>query len=70
LVLGRLKQNNKTAYTFINVFQFVELRKFIRPGQMWDKEMLAKQVLAEIPQQVVQWMNVRKIQPGAAAVHH
>ena len=38
--------------------------------QTWDKEMLAKQVLAEIPQQVVQWMSMRKIQPGAAAVYH
>ena len=43
---------------------------FLFEFQTWDKEMLAKQVLAEIPQQVVQWMSMRKIQPGAAAVYH
>ena len=43
---------------------------FLFEFQTWDKEMLAKQVLAEIPQQVVQWMSQRKIQPGAAAVYH
>lgn len=48
-----------------DIVQFVELRKFVRPGQVWDKEMLAQQVLAEIPNQLLQWMNMRKIQPVA-----
>ena len=45
-----------------DIVQFVELRKFIR-GHTWDKEMLAKEVLYEIPNQVVGWMTTRGIKP-------
>jgi hypothetical protein len=45
-----------------DIVQFVELRKFVR-GNTWDKEMLAKEVLYEIPNQLVQWMTQRKIKP-------
>ena len=45
-----------------DIVQFVELRKFVR-GNTWDKEMLAKEVLYEIPNQLVHWMTQRKIQP-------
>lgn len=65
---GLLRSGNQVATR--DIVQFVELRKFIRPGQVWDKEMLAKQVLAEVPHQVVQWMNQRKIQPGTAGGVH
>jgi Copine len=47
---GLLSSGNMVAAR--DIVQFVELRKFVRPGQVWDKEMLAKQVLAEIPNQV------------------
>lgn len=61
---GLLRSGDMVAVR--DIVQFVELRKFVRPGQIWDKEMLAKQVLAEIPHQVVQWMSMKKIQPGSA----
>ncbi len=47
-----------------DIVQFVEMRKFVRQGR-WDKEMLAKEVLAEIPSQVVMWMKKHSIKPGA-----
>ena len=46
-----------------DIVQFVELRKFVRNG-MWSKELLARQVLAEVPDQLVQWMAKRGIQPA------
>lgn len=51
-----------------DIVQFVELRKFLGPGgNTWNKEMLAKEVLAEIPDQVVGWMKKRSIMPVTAA---
>ncbi len=47
-----------------DIVQFVEMRKFVRQGY-WDKELLAKEVLAEIPFQVVGWMKKRGLKPGA-----
>ena len=35
-----------------DIVQFVELRRFLQ-GNYWSKELLAKEVLAEIPQQFV-----------------
>jgi hypothetical protein len=32
-----------------DIVQFVELRKFLKRGNTWDKEDLAKEVLFEIP---------------------
>lgn len=46
-----------------DIVQFVELRRFIGPGNVWSKELLAKDVLAEIPDQLVTWMKGRKILP-------
>ena len=46
-----------------DIVQFVELRRFLSPGNVWSKEMLAKEVLAEIPDQFVGWMKSRGIMP-------
>jgi len=46
-----------------DIVQFVELRRFIGPNNTWSKELLAKEVLAEIPQQFVGWMKGRGIYP-------
>jgi len=45
-----------------DIVQFVELRKFLQ-GNYWSKELLAKEVLAEIPQQFVGWMKAHGINP-------
>ena len=52
-----------------DIVQFVEMRKFVRssPGSAgdvwWDKETLAKEVLAEIPKQLTGWMKRNGIKP-------
>ena len=46
-----------------DIVQFVELRRFLSPGNVWSKELLAKEVLAEVPQQFVTWMKARGILP-------
>lgn len=46
-----------------DIVQFVELRKFVNPGGRWNKEMLAKSVLAEVPKQLVDWMTIRGVKP-------
>jgi len=46
-----------------DIVQFVELRRFLGPGNVWSKELLAKEVLAEVPQQFVTWMKARGILP-------
>jgi len=46
-----------------DIVQFVELRKFLGQRNTWSKELLAKEVLAEIPQQFVGWMKSRGIYP-------
>ncbi len=50
-----------------DMVQFVELRKFLGPGNAWDKELLAKEVLAEVPRQMVGWMKTKGIKPGGAS---
>lgn len=57
----RLQAGNRVASR--DIVQFVELRKFIGPGNIWSKELLAKDVLAEIPEQFVTWMKGRHILP-------
>ncbi len=47
-----------------DMVQFVELRKFVGPGGVWDKELLAKEVLAEVPKQLVGWMKMKGIKPA------
>lgn len=46
-----------------DIVQFVEMRKFVGRDGRWNKEMLAKEVLAEIPNQVVGWMKIRGVKP-------
>ena len=46
-----------------DIVQFVELRKFLSGPHSWNKEALAKEVLAEIPDQLVKWMLSRGIKP-------
>jgi hypothetical protein len=46
-----------------DIVQFVELRKFLGQRNTWSKELLAKEVLAEIPEQFVGWMKSRGIHP-------
>ena len=46
-----------------DIVQFVEMRKFLISNGMWDQEGLAKEVLAEVPNQVVKWMTLRGIKP-------
>jgi len=47
-----------------DIVQFVELRKFVHGNdQGWNKELLAKKLLAEIPGQVVAWMRTNGFKP-------
>merc|ERR1711994_653745 len=61
-----LRANGRVASR--DIVQFVELRKFLMNyggGQMnWNKEALAKEVLAEVPKQLVTWMTKRGIKPN------
>jgi len=58
-----------------DIVQFVEIQKFINHGGFWTKSELAKEVLAEIPDQVVGYMRSKHFLPatpvpGAAAGPH
>ena len=46
-----------------DIVQFVELRKFVQPNGSWSKEALAKEVLAEIPDQLLSYMKSKGFQP-------
>lgn len=46
-----------------DIVQFVEIRKFRKENGSWDKAGLAKEVLAEVPNQVVGWMQHHGIEP-------
>ena len=56
-----LRHNGRIAQR--DIVQFVEMRKYVSQQGTWDKEFLAKDVLAEIPKQVVGWMKKRGIKP-------
>merc|ERR1711892_690780 len=58
---GRLHSHGKLAKR--DIVQFVELRKFVQSGHGWNKELLAKAVLAEIPSQVCSWMKSNGFKP-------
>eukprot|EP00092_Neocalanus_flemingeri_P003033 GFUD01003242.1.p1 GENE.GFUD01003242.1~~GFUD01003242.1.p1 ORF type:complete len:540 (+),score=118.50 GFUD01003242.1:626-2245(+) len=58
---GRLQSNGQLAKR--DIVQFVELRKFVQSGQGWNKALLAKAVLAEIPSQVCSWMKSNGFNP-------
>lgn len=57
----KLSAGGRTASR--DIVQFVELRTFLSAGNVWSKEMLAKEVLAEIPDQFVGWMKKHNIVP-------
>ena len=46
-----------------DIVQFVEMQKFVSKEGGWNKELLAKAVLAEIPGQVTSWMKMRRFVP-------
>jgi len=46
-----------------DIVQFVEMRKFVSREGGWNKELLAKAVLAEIPGQVTGWMKMNGFVP-------
>ena len=46
-----------------DIVQFVELRKFVGPGGVWDKALLAKEVLAEVPRQLTTWASNNGVKP-------
>ena len=54
-----------------DIVQFVDLQRFLLPGVPgapgvgWSKDLLARDVLAELPDQVVGYMKSRGVQPGA-----
>jgi len=48
-----------------DIVQFVEMRKFIQRGGSWSKELLAKEVLAEIPDQMLSYMKSKGFKPSA-----
>ena len=41
------------------------MRKFIQRGGSWSKELLAKEVLAEIPDQMLSYMKSKGFKPSA-----
>jgi len=49
-----------------DIVQFVELRKFVR-NNYWSKENLAKEVLAEIPDQLLAYMKTQGFKPPKPA---
>lgn len=46
-----------------DIVQFVEMRKFVSGGS-WNKELLAKAVLAEIPKQLSTYMRMQSLKPS------
>jgi len=58
-----LRQGQYTAKR--DIVQFVELNRFIEGGRGgWDKELLTREVLAELPDQIVGFMKNGGHQPG------
>merc|ERR1712013_432083 len=55
-----LTHNGQTAKR--DIVQFVEIQKFVM-GSTWSKEALAQEVLAEIPDQLVSYMQGKKFKP-------
>ena len=58
---GLLRSQRGTACR--DIVQFVEMRRFRYSDGSWDREGLAREVLAEVPNQVVKWMTLRGIKP-------
>ena len=58
---GMLRAQGRVAAR--DIVQFVEMRKFVKGGS-WSKDLLANSVLAEVPRQLVNWMNKNGIKPN------
>ena len=58
---GMLRSKVGTAVR--DIVQFVELRRFIRPDGLYNRELLAQHVLAEVPRQLVGWMTMKGVKP-------
>lgn len=50
-----------------DIVQFVELRKFVQSNGQWSKQLLAKEVLAEIPGQLLSYMKSKGFTPPKPA---
>jgi len=59
-----LRQDNQVAVR--DIVQFVELRQFIQRNGTWSKDQLAKEVLAEVPAQLLSFMKMKQFPPPAA----
>ena len=46
-----------------DIVQFVEMRQFVSGAGRWDKEQLARSVLAEIPTQLCSYMKRKSFRP-------
>ena len=46
-----------------DIVQFVEMKQFLSGGGHWDKEQLARAVLAEIPAQLSSYMKKKSFKP-------
>ena len=46
-----------------DIVQFVEMKQFLTGGGHWDKEQLAREVLAEIPAQLASYMKKKSFKP-------
>jgi hypothetical protein len=46
-----------------DIVQFIEMRKFVINQTQWDRVALAREVLAEVPNQLVRWMTTRGVKP-------
>jgi len=56
-----LRQDNLVASR--DIVQFVELRQFIQRNGTWSKEQLGREVLAEIPTQLLSFMKSKQFPP-------
>jgi len=60
-----LSHNGRTAER--DIVQFVEMQKFVTGAgryATWNKELLAREVLFEIPDQLVGYMKKKGFKPG------
>ena len=46
-----------------DIVQFVEMKQFVSGGGHWNKELLAREVLAEIPAQLSSYMKKKSFKP-------
>ena len=46
-----------------DIVQFVEMKQFVLGGGAWNKELLARSVLAEVPYQLASYMKMQSFNP-------